>query len=126
MRRPSSATHRFGLQQHARHIPALGALIRDQSLLVHCRRDSQDFRHRCCLALEDSPNGQELARRREIVRHFFNEFWSSTDEKPGTFAERLNQAEAYINGRLTARGEAWLLDSATRRQLGLPPQSNRG
>jgi hypothetical protein len=74
---------------------------------------------------EDSLEGQELGRRREIVRHLFNEFWSSTDEKPGTFAERLNQAEDYINGRLTARGEAWLLDSATRRQLRLPPQPPR-
>ena len=31
---------------------------------------------------EDPPNRQELARRREIVRHFFDDFWSSTDEKP--------------------------------------------
>jgi hypothetical protein len=75
---------------------------------------------------ENSVTGQELRRRREIVRHFFNDFWSSTDEKPGTFAERLNQAENYINGRLSACGEAWLLDSATRKQLGLPPQSHRG
>ena len=75
---------------------------------------------------EVSPNGQKLARRREIVRHFFNDFWSSTDEKPGTFAERLNQAEDYINKRLTACGEAWLLDSSTRWQLGLPLQSHRG
>jgi hypothetical protein len=76
--------------------------------------------------VEDPPNGQELARRREIMRQFFNDFWSSRDEKPGTFAERLNQAEDYINERLTACGEIWLLDSATRTQLGLPPQSHRG
>jgi hypothetical protein len=76
--------------------------------------------------VEDSPNGQELARRREIMRQFFNDFWFSRDEKPGTFAERLNQAEDYINERLTACGEAWLLDSATRSQLGLPLQSHRG
>ena len=76
--------------------------------------------------VEDAPNGQELARRREIMRQFFNDFWSSRGEKPGTFAERLNQAEDYINERLTACGEAWLLDSATRSQLGLPPQSHRG
>jgi hypothetical protein len=38
-----------------------------------------------------------------------------------TFAERLNQAESYINERLAARGEAWQLDPATRKQLGLPP-----
>jgi hypothetical protein len=76
--------------------------------------------------VEGPPNGQELARRREIVRKFFNDFWSSRDEKPGKFAERLNQAEDYINERLTACGEAWLLNSATRGQLGLPPQSHWG
>ena len=42
------------------------------------------------------------------------------------FAERLNQAEGYINERLAARGETWQLDSATRKQLGLglPPGSH--
>jgi hypothetical protein len=76
--------------------------------------------------VKDPPNGQELARRREIVRKFFNDFWSSRDEKPGKFAERLSQAEDYINERLTACGETWLLDPATRNQLGLPPQSHCG
>ncbi len=42
---------------------------------------------------EDSPNQQEFERLREIVREFFNDFWRSTDDKPGTFAERLNRAE---------------------------------
>jgi len=37
------------------------------------------------------------------------------------FAERLNQAEGYINERLAACGETWQLDAATRKQLGLPP-----
>ena len=64
---------------------------------------------------------QELERRREIVRQFFNDFWRAADDKPVTFAERLNQAESYINERLAARGEAWQLDPATRKQLGLPP-----
>ena len=64
---------------------------------------------------------QELERRREIVRQFFNDFWRSADDKPVTFAERLNQAQSYINERLAARGEAWQLDPATRKQLGLPP-----
>jgi hypothetical protein len=73
---------------------------------------------------EDSPNRQELGRRRDIVRQFFNDFWSITDDRPGTFAERLNQAEDYINERLSACGEPWLLDPATRNQLGLPPQSH--
>jgi hypothetical protein len=46
---------------------------------------------------EASPNKQEIERRREIVRHFFNDFWMSTDDKPRTFAERLNRAEDHIN-----------------------------
>jgi hypothetical protein len=73
---------------------------------------------------EHSPNRQELGRRREIVREFFNDFWSSTDDKPVTFAERLNRAEGYINERLAANGEAWQLDPTTRKQLGLPPHSH--
>ena len=69
---------------------------------------------------EASPNQQEIARRREIVRQFFNDYWMSTDDKPRTFAERLNRAEDHINERLAARGERWRLDAATRKQLGLP------
>src|SRR5215831_12607472 len=67
------------------------------------------------------PNQQEIERRREIVRHFFNDFWISAEDKPETFAERLNRAEGHINERLTARGETWQLDAASRKQLGLPP-----
>jgi hypothetical protein len=70
---------------------------------------------------EGPPNQQEIERRRGIVREFFNDFWNSIDDKPGSFAERLNRAEGYINERMAARGEAWQLDSATRKQLGLPP-----
>ena len=70
---------------------------------------------------EASPNPQEIERRREVVRHFFNDFWMSTDDKPRTFAERLNRAEDHINERLAARGETWQLDATTRKQLGLPP-----
>src|SRR5262249_33173646 len=61
---------------------------------------------------EASPNKQEIARRREVVRQFFNDFWMSSDDKPGTFAERLNRAEGHINERLAARGETWQLDAA--------------
>ena len=68
----------------------------------------------------------ELERRRDIVRRFFNDFWKSADVKPVAFAERLNQAEGYINERLAAGGETWQLNSATRKQLGLPPHSNHG
>jgi hypothetical protein len=69
---------------------------------------------------EEPLNQQEIERRREIVRQFFNDFWRSTDDKPGTFAERLNRAEGHINEQLAARGETWQLDVVTRKQLGLP------
>ena len=74
---------------------------------------------------EDSVNEQEIARRREIVRQFFNDFWVSAEDKPGTFAERLNRAEGHINERLAARGETWQLDAASRKQIGLPPPKTR-
>jgi len=74
---------------------------------------------------EASPNKQEIQRRREIVRQFFNDFWVSAEDKPGTFAERLNRAEGHINERLAARGETWQLDATTRKQLGLPPPKTR-
>jgi hypothetical protein len=72
-----------------------------------------------------SPNQQEIERRREIVRQFFNDFWISAEDKPGAFAERLNRAEGHINERLAARGETWQLDAASRKQLGLPPPKIR-
>jgi len=72
-----------------------------------------------------SPNQQEIARRREIVRQFFNDFWVSAEDKPGTFAERLDRAEGHINERLAARGETWQLDAASRKKLGLPPPKTR-
>ena len=71
-----------------------------------------------------SPDRQEIQRRRELVRVLFNDFWKGSDEKPVTFADRLNQAEAYLNERLNERGEAWQLDAATRKMLGLPPRAN--
>jgi hypothetical protein len=74
--------------------------------------------HQIGITSEASPNKQEIERRR--VRQFFNDFWMSTDDKPRTFAERLNRAEDHINERLTVCGEAWRLDAATRKQLGLP------
>jgi hypothetical protein len=74
---------------------------------------------------EASPNQQEIERRREIVRQFFNDFWVSAEDKPRTFAERLNRAEGHINERLAARGETWQLDAASRKQLGVPPPKIR-
>jgi hypothetical protein len=74
---------------------------------------------------EGSLNHQEIEHRREIVRQFFNDFWVSADDKPGTFAERLNRAEGHINERLAARGETWQLDAESRKQLNLPPPKGR-
>jgi len=67
-----------------------------------------------------SPDQQEIQRRRELVRVMFNDFWSGRDDKPATFADRLDQAEIYLNDRLTACGEYWQLDAKTRKLLGLP------
>ena len=67
-----------------------------------------------------SPDQQEIQRRRELVRVLFNDFWSGRDDKPATFADRLDQAEIYLNDRLTACGEYWQLDAKTRKLLGLP------
>ena len=71
-------------------------------------------------------DSQEIDRRREIVRRLFNNFWKWTEDKPTTFAERLDQAEGYINERLVACGEVWQLDPGTRQQLGLiSPQAGK-
>ena len=67
---------------------------------------------------------QEIERRRGLVREFFNDFWSGTHDKPAAFAERLDQAEDYLNERLTANGEGWRLDAKTRIMLGLPQRSS--
>ena len=69
-------------------------------------------------------NDQEIQRRRDLVRAFFNDFWSGSDDKPAAFVDRLDQAESYVNERLTAGGEFWRLDAETRPMLGLPPRSN--
>jgi hypothetical protein len=70
------------------------------------------------------PNRHEIQRRRELVRALFNDFWNGNDDKPATFVDRFNQAEAYLNERLTACGESWQLDVNTRKMLGLPPRAN--
>lgn len=69
------------------------------------------------------PDQQEIQRRRDLVRTLFNDFWSGSDDKPAGFADRLNQAENYINERLTACGEFWQLNAKTRAMLSLPPGS---
>jgi hypothetical protein len=70
---------------------------------------------------ERSSNPEEIDRRRAMVRAFFNDYWSSIEDKPASFADRLDGAEGYINERVAAGGEVWRLDPATRKQLGLPP-----
>jgi hypothetical protein len=70
------------------------------------------------------PDQQEIQRRRDLVRALFNDFWSVPHEKPKAFVDRLNQAETYINERLTVCGECWQLDTKTRVMLALPPRSN--
>jgi hypothetical protein len=67
---------------------------------------------------------EEIQRRRDLVRTLFNDFWSGAYEKPAAFVERLDQAEDYLNERLTANGEVWRLDTNTRVMLGLPPRAN--
>jgi hypothetical protein len=74
---------------------------------------------------ESAPDQQEIDRRRGMVRAFFNDYWSTADEKPTSFAERLDRAEGYINERVAAGGESWQLGPATRKQLGLPPPRKR-
>ena len=70
------------------------------------------------------PDQQEIERRRNLVRMLFNDFWNGTSEKPVAFVDRLDQAEDYLNERLTVSGEFWRLDANTRVMLGLPPRSN--
>jgi hypothetical protein len=66
----------------------------------------------------------EIRRRRDLVRMLFNDFWSGAHDKPAAFVERLDQAEDYVNERLSACGEFWQLDAATRLMLGLPTKSS--
>ena len=67
---------------------------------------------------------EKIQRRRDLVRTLFNDFWSEAHDKPAAFVERLDQAEDYVNERLSACGEFWQLDAATRLMLGLPTKSS--
>jgi len=70
------------------------------------------------------PDQDEIQRRRDLVRTLFNDFWSEAHDKSAAFVERLDQAEDYVNERLTACGEFWRLDASTRVMLSLPPRAN--
>src|SRR6266571_3375542 len=69
------------------------------------------------------PDDQEIQRRRDLVRQFFNDFWNGREDKPAKFVDRLNRAQKYINERLAQTGEGWQFDAGNRRLLGLPPPS---
>src|SRR6202040_4204497 len=69
------------------------------------------------------PVEQEIQRRRALVRKLFKDFWSGGDDKPAAFVDRLDEAETYLNERLTACGEFWQLDAKTRKMLSLPLRS---
>jgi hypothetical protein len=68
------------------------------------------------------PDQQEIERRRNLVRMFFNDYWREVSDKPAAFVERLDQAEDYLNERLAANRELWRVDAKTRLMLGLPPR----
>jgi hypothetical protein len=75
-------------------------------------------------AIPSALEEDEIQRRRNLVRTFFNDFWSESYEKPAGFVARLDQAEDYVNDRLAANGEAWRLDGQARVMLGLPPRAS--
>ncbi len=73
--------------------------------------------------IESPPVQRDDQSRRELIRQFFNDYWTGVEDKPPTFAERLEIAERYINERLADRDVGWRLDAVTRKQLGLPSPS---
>ena len=70
--------------------------------------------------IERAPVQRDDESRRELIRQLFNEYWNGIEEKPPTFAERLEIAERYINEQVASRDVGWRLDAITRKQLGLP------
>jgi hypothetical protein len=70
--------------------------------------------------IESPPVQWDDESRRKLIRQLFNEYWTGIEDKPPTFAERLEIAERYINERLADRDVGWSLDAVTRKQLGLP------
>jgi hypothetical protein len=70
--------------------------------------------------IESPPTQRDDESRRKLIRQLFNDYWTGVEDKPATFAERLQIAERYINERLADRDVGWRLDAVTRKQLGLP------
>jgi hypothetical protein len=78
------------------------------------------------LEVEGPLEAGEIRRRRDLLRSLFADFWTLDEDKPKTFAERLDLAEGFINDRLAASGEPWRLNGRTREALGLPPPGDDG
>ena len=76
--------------------------------------------------IRTSPVQQDDETRRKLIRQLFNQYWTGVEDKPPTFAERLQIAERYINDQLADRDIEWRLDATTRKQLGLPSTSTIG
>jgi hypothetical protein len=76
---------------------------------------SHDVEVSCLVPIR--PDQQEIQRRRELVRAMFNDFWSGRDDKPAAFVDRLDDAELYLNERLTACGEFWQSNARAARGL---------
>jgi hypothetical protein len=76
--------------------------------------------------IESPATERDDESRRKLIRQLFNEYWTGVEDKPPTFAERLEIAERYINERLADCDVDWRLDAVTRKQLGLPPSSIAG
>ena len=70
--------------------------------------------------IEGPPVQRDDESRRKLIRQLFNDYWNGIEDKPPTFAERLEIAERYINNQLADRDVGWRLDAVTRKQLGLP------
>jgi hypothetical protein len=76
--------------------------------------------------IESPPVQRDDESQRKLIRQLFNEYWAGIEDKPPTFAERLQIAERYINEKLADRDIGWRLDAATRKQLGLPSSPTVG
>jgi hypothetical protein len=121
---------RPGLRSAASHVP--GALAEETPAApntataagaVDKKVDHDDTASAIILT---APDQHEVKRRRDLVRALFNEFWRDRVDKPASFVDRLDEAESYLNERLAASGESWLLDAGTRDMLGLPARSTAG
>jgi len=116
----AAAAEREGPVTESHAAELTGAVLETESLAVDATIDQEVHLDHAAVP----PDDQEIQRRRDLVRTLFNDFWSESDNKPTSFAARLDQAEGYLNERLTACGEFWRLDAKTRQLLGLPPSSH--